>query len=326
MEWMKYTITTTEEACDLVCAMLNDLGITSLEIEDKAPVSPEENGGYFGDVVPDPVFDDHKARVTFYTEVPEIDSEEAAEREEELLRSVGQGLMDISRFADIGDGLIEIDKTAEEDWVNNWKQYFHQFTVDDIRIIPSWEEVPAEGNEELVLRIDPGTAFGTGKHESTQLAIRGIRKYVEPGMRVLDIGTGSGILGIVALKSGASKVFGTDLDINVLEAIEENLAKNGIDPADFRYVIGDIVTEQWVREEAGSGYDLVCANIIAEILADITPHVPACLKKGGYYITSGILITHAQIVRDAISKAGMTIVEEMEQGEWESIVARKDFA
>ena len=316
MEWMKYTITTTEEACDLVCAMLNDLGITSLEIEDKAPVSPEENGGYFGDVVPDPVFDDHKARVTFYTEVPE---------EEELLRSVGQGLMDISRFADIGDGLIEIDKTAEEDWVNNWKQYFHQFTVDDIRIIPSWEEVPAEGNEELVLRIDPGTAFGTGKHESTQLAIRGIRKYIEPGMRVLDIGTGSGILGIVALKSGASKVFGTDLDINVLEAIEENLAKNGIDPADFRYVIGDIVTEQWVREEAGSGYDLVCANIIAEILADITPHVPACLKKGGYYITSGILITHAQIVRDAISKAGLTVVEEMEQGEWESIVARKDF-
>ena len=196
----------------------------------------------------------------------------------------------------------------------------------DIRIIPSWEEVPAEGNEELVLRIDPGTAFGTGKHESTQLAIRGIRKYIEPGMRVLDIGTGSGILGIVALKSGASKVFGTDLDINVLEAIEENLAKNEIDPADFRYVIGDIVTEQWVREEAGSGYDLVCANIIAEILADITPHVPACLKKGGYYITSGILITHAQIVRDAISKAGLTVVEEMEQGEWESIVARKDFA
>ncbi len=103
MEWMKYTITTTEEACDLVCSMLNDLGITSLEIEDKAPVSPEENGGYFGDVVPDPVFDDHKARVTFYTEVPEIDSEEAADREEELLRSVGQGLMDISRFADIGE-------------------------------------------------------------------------------------------------------------------------------------------------------------------------------------------------------------------------------
>ena len=326
MEWMKYTITTTEEACDLVCSMLNDLGITSLEIEDKAPVSPEENGGYFGDVVPDPVFDDHKARVTFYMEIPGEESEETADREEELLRSVGQGLMDISRFVDIGEGRIEIGMTAEEDWVNNWKQYFHQFTVDDIRIIPSWEEVPAEGNEELVLRIDPGTAFGTGKHESTQLAIRGIRKYIEPGMRVLDIGTGSGILGIVALKSGASEVFGTDLDINVLEAIEENLAKNEIDPAHFRYVIGDIATEQWVREEAGEGYDLVCANIIAEILADITPHVPAHLKKGGYYITSGILITHAQIVRDAIQKAGMTIVEEMEQGEWESIVARKDFA
>ena len=287
-------------------------------------MSPEENGGYFGDVVPDPVFDDHKARVTFYMEVPEEENEETADREEELLRSVGQGLMDISRYTDIGEGRIEIGKTAEEDWVNNWKQYFHQFTVDDIRIIPSWEEVPAEGNEEIVLRIDPGTAFGTGKHESTQLAIRGIRKYIRPGMRVLDIGTGSGILGIVALKSGAAEVFGTDLDINVLEAIEENLAKNKIDPASFKYVIGDIVTEQWVREEAGSDYDLVCANIIAEILADITPHVPDRLKDGGYYITSGILITHAQIVRDALQKAGLTIVEETEQGEWESIVARKE--
>ena len=176
MKWMKYTIITTEEACDLVCSMLNDLGITSLEIEDKAPVSPEENGGYFGDVVPDPVFDDHKARVTFYMEVPEEESEEDADREEELLRNVGQGLMDISRFADIGEARIEVGMTAEEDWVNNWKQYFHQFTVDDIRIIPSWEEVPALGDEELILRIDPGTAFGTGKHESTQLAIRGIRE------------------------------------------------------------------------------------------------------------------------------------------------------
>ena len=224
----------------------------------------------------------------------------------------------------IGSAQIDISTTAQEDWANNWKQYFHQFMVDDILIIPSWEDAEPEHEASMVLRIDPGIAFGTGKHESTQLAIRGLRKYLKEGMRVLDIGTGSGILGIIALKSGASYVLGTDLDVNTLEAIAENIEKNEVDPESFAYVIGNIQDDPAIQEYAGGDYDIVVANIIAEILAGITPVVPNHLKKGGIYITSGILITHAQVVRDAMAAAGLTIIEENEMGEWESIVARLD--
>lgn len=322
MEWMKYTINTTEEAEDLVCSMLNDFGIMNVEIEDKAPVSPDENGGYFGDVVPDLGFDDHTARVSFYQEIPEDDPEFD---EDEILRKVGRGLLDLQNMGvRIGSAQIDISTTAQEDWANNWKQYFHQFMVDDILIIPSWEDVEPEQEVSMVLRIDPGIAFGTGKHESTQLAIRGLRKYLKDGMRVLDIGTGSGILGIIALKSGASYVLGTDLDVNTLEAIAENIEKNEVDPESFAYVIGNIQDDPAIQEYAGGDYDIVVANIIAEILAGITPVVPNHLKKGGIYITSGILITHAQVVRDAMAAAGLTIIEENEMGEWESIVARLD--
>ena len=322
MEWMKYTINTTEEAEDLVCSMLNDFGIMNVEIEDKAPVSPGENGGYFGDVVPDLGFDDHTAKVSFYQEIPEDDPEFD---EDEILRKVGRGLLDLQNMGvKIGSAQIDISTTAQEDWANNWKQYFHQFMVDDILIIPSWEDVEPEQEASMVLRIDPGIAFGTGKHESTQLAIRGLRKYLKDGMRVLDIGTGSGILGIVALKSGAGYVLGTDLDVNTLEAIGENIEKNGVDPESFAYVIGNIQDDPAIQEYAGGDYDIVVADIIAEILAGITPVVPNHLKKGGIYITSGILITHAQVVRDAMTAAGFTIIEENEMGEWESIVARLD--
>ena len=322
MEWMKYTINTTEEAEDLVCSMLNDFGIMNVEIEDKAPVSPGENGGYFGDVVPDLGFDDHTAKVSFYQEIPEDDPEFD---EDEILRKVGRGLLDLQNMGvKIGSAQIDISTTAQEDWANNWKQYFHQFMVDDILIIPSWEDVEPEQEASMVLRIDPGIAFGTGKHESTQLAIRGLRKYLKDGMRVLDIGTGSGILGIIALKSGASYVLGTDLDVNTLEAIAENIEKNEVDPESFAYVIGNIQDDPAIQEYAGGDYDIVVANIIAEILAGITPVVPNHLKKGGIYITSGILITHAQVVRDAMAAAGLTVIEENEMGEWESIVARLD--
>ena len=322
MEWMKYTINTTEEAEDLVCSMLNDFGIMNVEIEDKAPVSPDENGGYFGDVVPDLGFDDHTAKVSFYQEIPEDDPEFD---EDEILRKVGRGLLDLQNMGvRIGSAQIDISTTAQEDWANTWKQYFHQFMVDDILIIPSWEDVEPEQEASMVLRIDPGIAFGTGKHESTQLAIRGLRKYLKDGMRVLDIGTGSGILGIIALKSGASYVLGTDLDVNTLEAIAENIEKNEVDPESFAYVIGNIQDDPAIQEYAGGDYDIVVANIIAEILAGITPVVPNHLKKGGIYITSGILITHAQVVRDAMAAAGLTIIEENEMGEWESIVARLD--
>ncbi len=348
MEWTKYTIHTTEAAEDLIGYMLSEMGIIGVEIEDKVPVTAAENGGYFGDVVPEQPENDHKSKISFYlkkspgeglvseaydpgTGPIDRSGESESDRKEreilqadpaEVLAKVRENLAEIATYCDIGEGTITEEVTGEEDWVNNWKNYFHQFTVSGVRIVPSWEEAE-DGGEDVVLHIDPGTAFGTGAHESTQLAIEGLRKYLKPGDRVLDIGTGSGILGMLAAKLGAAFVFATDLDPNVPAALEENLTKNDICRENFGFILGDIATNAAVKEAAGEGYDLVLANIIAEILAGITPHVPRHIKKGGIYITSGILITHADLVREALAEAGFTVMEEKNMGEWMSIVARK---
>ncbi len=317
MEWKRFTIHTTEEAEDLVTGMLYERGFDSVEIGDRRPVTPEESGGLFGDVVPEMPEDDHLAEISFYTE---------GDRDSgEVLASVREGLDALREILDIGSGEIEESVTRQEDWINNWKDYFHSFSVDDIFIRPSWEqdtEVP-EGAS-MVLCIDPGTAFGTGAHESTQLAIRALRKYLKRGDAFLDVGTGSGILGIVALKSGASRVFGTDLDANTLPAIEDNLAANGIGEDRFRRVLGDITDDPAVQEAAGfEQYDIAAANIIAEILCGITPQIPRHLKKGGIYITSGILEGREELVIRAAEAAGMELVEINALGEWRGIVFRR---
>lgn len=317
MEWKRFTIHTTEEAEEPVTALLAELGIEAVEVTDKRPFSAEESGGLYGDVVPEMPEDDHLAELSFYMEEDaDCDS---------LLKELRSRLEALRNTMDIGSGRIEESVTREEDWINNWKDYFHSFRVDDILIRPSWESDKTEaGDAAMVLEIDPGTAFGTGAHESTQLAIRALRKYLKSGDSFLDIGTGSGILGIIALKSGASEVFGTDLDPNTLPAIEENLEANGLSDSHFVRVLGNIADDPAVQEAAGfAHYDVVAANIIAEILSEITPRVPAHLKEGGYYITSGILEGHEDIVIDAAEKAGLRVTEINRLGEWMSIVFRK---
>ena len=317
MEWKRFTIHTTEEAEEPVTALLAGLGIEAVEVTDKRPFSAEESGGLYGDVVPEMPEDDHLAELSFYMEKDaDCDS---------LLKELRSRLEALRNTMDIGSGRIEESVTREEDWINNWKDYFHSFRVDDILIRPSWESDKTEaGDAAMVLEIDPGTAFGTGAHESTQLAIRALRKYLKSGDSFLDIGTGSGILGIIALKSGASEVFGTDLDPNTLPAIEENLEANGLSDSHFVRVLGNIADDPAVQEAAGfAHYDIVAANIIAEILSEITPRVPAHLKEGGYYITSGILEGHEDIVIDAAEKAGLRVTEINRLGEWMSIVFRK---
>ena len=351
MKWRKYTIHTTAEAEEPVCAMLSELGIEGIQIEDYMPVAPEDSGNMFGDVVPQMPENDHRARISFYIEVKEEENAAPAKAEDpegntdksfsvpeengipqeeaELLWKVQKKLEELKQFCDAGEGRITRSETEDKDWINRWKEYFHRFFVDDIEIIPSWEEEEPDEGASMVLHIDPGTAFGTGKHETTQLAIRQLRKYVAEGdgKTVLDIGTGSGILGIVALKSGAASVYGTDIDPVAFPALEDNLQKNAIDNTSFQRVCANVITDESARKAAQEacpeGYDIVTANIIAEILTDLTPFIPAFLKEGGIYITSGILREKEPLIRDAMKKAKMKVLEVTYQGDWCSVTAQK---
>ena len=288
-----------------------------MEIQDKQPLTESDKQQMFVDIMPDIPDDDGIAYLNFYLE-------EDADKEA-ILKDVREALDDLKNFMDIGEATIEESQTEDKDWINNWKQYFHQFYVDDILIVPSWEEVKAEDKDKMILHIDPGTAFGTGMHETTQLVIRQLKKYVTPDTEMLDVGTGSGILGIVALKLGAKHVLGTDLDPCAVPAVAENKEANQIVDETFDMVIGNIIDDKAIQDQAGyEKYDIVTANILADVLIPLTPVIVNQMKKGAYYITSGILDVKEEVVVEAVKAAGLTVVEVTHQGEWVSVTARKD--
>ena len=242
-----------------------------------------------------------------------------------VLARVEEELNALRQFSDIGPCTIERSVTEDTDWINNWKQYFHQFTVDDILVIPSWEKVKPEDEGKKILHIDPGTAFGTGMHETTQLCMRQLKKYVTEGCEVLDVGTGSGILGIVAIMLGAGHVYGTDLDPCAMDAVTENLEANGIAPEKMQAIIGNLIDDRKTQDLAGyEKYDIVTANILAPVLVELTPQIIHHMKKGAVYITSGILDVKEKDVTDACLKAGLEVIEVTHQGEWVSVTARKN--
>ena len=245
--------------------------------------------------------------------------------EAHVLEMVRQELESLKEFLDIGEGSITVDETEDIDWINNWKQYFKQFYVDDILIIPSWEEVKEEDKDRMIIHIDPGTAFGTGMHETTQLCIRQLKKYVTKDTVLLDVGTGSGILSIVALKLGAAHAVGTDLDPCAVSAVEENKEANQIPDKDFDMMIGNIINDKEIQDAVGyEKYDIVAANILADVLVPLTPVIVHQMKKGGIYITSGILDVKESVVTEAVEKAGLEVLEVTRQGEWVSVTARKN--
>ena len=306
-----------EDAEDIVIATLYDCGIEGAEIEDKKPLTAEEKEQMFVDILPDLPDDDGVAYLNFYMDPDETNTDA-------VLQKAKEALDELRSYTDIGEGTIEESETEDKDWINNWKQYFKQFYVDDILIIPSWEQVKEEDRDKMILHIDPGTAFGTGMHETTQLCIRQLRKYVKPGMEILDVGTGSGILGIVAVKFGAGHVLGTDLDPCAVPAVEDNRKANDVPNGAFDMIIGNMIDDSKTRDRAGyEKYDIVTANILADILVPMTPAVVPAMKKGCLYITSGILEDQAYKVLDACKAAGLEIVEQTQQGEWVSITARK---
>ena len=327
MKWKKFKIKTVTDAEDIIISTLYDIGLEGAQIEDKVPLTAMEKEQMFVDILPDGPEDDGIAYLSFFVEEAEdgtltVNGEEKTE--EEILSQVKEELESLRMSCEIGEGSIAVDETEDIDWINNWKKYFKQFYVDDILIIPSWEEVKEEDKDKMIIHIDPGTAFGTGMHETTQLCIRQLKKYVTPETELLDVGTGSGILSIIALKMGAKHAVGTDLDPCAVPAVEENKEVNGIIPESFDMMIGNIIDDKEVQDKVGYGcYDIVVANILADVLVPLTPVIVNQMKPGAVYITSGIIDDKEPTVVDAVKAAGLEILEVTYQGEWVSVTARK---
>lgn len=317
MRWNKFTLKTLSAVEDIVISTLAEAGVEGVEIEDKVPLTEQDKQQMFVDILPEGPADDGIAYLNFYLD--------ENEDKEALLERVREELEELRSFMDIGECTITESQTEDKDWINNWKQYFHQFYVDDILIIPSWEEVKPEDENKMIIHIDPGTAFGTGMHETTQLCMRQLKKYVTADTQMLDVGTGSGILSIVALKLGAEHAVGTDLDPCAISAAKENLETNDIPDGKMDVMIGNIIDDKEVQDAVGyEKYDIVAANILADVLVPLTPVIVHQMKKGGIYITSGIIDEKETVVVDAVQAAGLEVLEVTHQGEWVSVTARKN--
>lgn len=317
MRWNKFTLKTLSEVEDIVISTLVDAGVEGVEIEDKVPLTESDKKQMFVDILPEGPADDGIAYLNFYVE--------EGQDTQELLARVKEALEELRMFMDIGECTITKSQTEDKDWINNWKQYFHQFYVDDILIIPSWEEVKAEDKDKLIIHIDPGTAFGTGMHETTQLCMRQLKKYVNTKTELLDVGTGSGILSIVSLMLGAKHAVGTDLDPCAISATRENLQVNRIEKGAMDVMIGNIIDDTEVQDKVGyDKYDIVVANILADVLVPLTPVILKHLKKGGMYIISGIIDDKEETVVEAVKRAGLEVIEVTHQGEWVCVTARKN--
>ena len=317
MKWDKYTIETTTEAEDYISCTLADLGIEGIEIEDNVPLSESDTSKMFIDILPELPPDQGIGYVSFYLE--------AGEDHSEKLKEVAEALEEMRSYVNIGSGKITSSETEDIDWMNNWKEFFHSFTIDDILIKPTWEELDQADQDKILIEIDPGISFGTGKHETTQLCIRALKKYVTSETEILDVGCGSGILGMLALKFGAKHSLGTDLDPCAIDATHENMEVNGIRKDQYEVMIGNIIDDKAVQDAVGyEKYDIVAANILADVLVPLTPVIIHQMKPGAVYITSGIIEDKENVVVEAVKAAGLEVLEVNHQGEWVSVVARKN--
>lgn len=317
MKWIKLTLDTMAEAVDLVSDMLNEMGIEGIEVIDNIPITEEEKKAMFIDILPEVNMEDKTAKVSFYLE---DDSNIAA-----ITKGIKEGLSELSDFVDIGTGNLEVSETEDKDWINNWKEFFKPFRVDDTIVIkPTWEVLKNPREGDLVIEMDPGTAFGTGSHETTKLCILALKKHITKGMKLLDVGFGSGILSIIGAKLGANPVVATDIDPNAVTPALENLASNEIEDGIIKFLSGDIISETSLKEEVGyECYDIAVANILADVIIPLSGVIGNHIKKGGLFISSGIIHIKKEQVKEAIIKNGFEILEINEMGDWVSIVARK---
>lgn len=316
MKWIKISLKTTTEAVDFVSSLFDELGLEGIQIEDNVPLSQEDKEAMFIDILPELPPDEGEAVITSYVS-PQRNLEE-------LKREIAEGLTEISSFVNTGEGSITTEETDDGDWINNWKAFFKPFRVaEDIVIKPTWETLEEQREDDLIIEIDPGTAFGTGAHETTRLCITGLRKYITPETKLLDVGCGSGILSIIGLKLGAEKAVGTDIDPAALKATHENMEVNHISEGQFTAYAGNMIEDQELKDKVGyRKYDIVAANILADVIVPLSGVIRPHMKPGGLFISSGIIDMKKDEVEEALLKNGFEIVEVNEMGDWVSFVAK----
>ncbi len=329
MKWIKLTLDTRTEAVDIISSMLSDLGIEGIEIEDNVELTEQEKEQMFVDILPIIGTDDKTAKVSFYVET--------TENIQSLLIDVKEGLKEISEYVPVGSGKIVISETEDKDWINSWKEYFKPFRIDEnIVIKPTWEELIDKRHDDIVIEIDPGISFGTGSHETTKLCILGIKKHIKAKDLVLDVGSGSGILSIAAYKLGAGQILGVDIDpiatrvalenaqVNKINSLEWDIQKeDNIPNTELVFATGNLIADHGIRSRIGKDkYDLVVANILADVIIPLSDIIGDNMKKGGIFICSGIINTKEIQVREALEKNQFTILDVNRMGDWVSFVVK----
>lgn len=343
MLWNKYTIRTTTKDSEMVCAVLMDYGITDVQIENNIQLTDEEMNRMYADFVKELPEDDGSASVSFYLDengfIPEGvgtgDSPSSANEADGYqgihvcIEEVREGLEEAAELFGIEPVTIEVSEVDTQDWSGKWKEYFKPFCVGGIAITPTWEEIPEDMKADAVIRIDPGMAFGTGIHETTRLCLKALQTYIKPGDKVLDLGTGSGILGIAALKLGAGSVTAIDIDEQAVRVAQENfdlncaqLCQNGV-----KYCLktANILEDKALQEELSQGeYDIVLANILAEVIVPLSGIVHRFLKPGGIFLASGIIDYKEEEVKEALtSNPGLKLLEIAADGDWRGTAAQR---
>ncbi len=322
MDWIRLSIETTTEGIEPVCACLMSAGVTGMEIDDAKDFHNFlENNRDKWDYVDDELLKAHShgTFVRFYVTDNACGADMRAAVADELVR-----LKSLDDANEYGSLKVTADGMKEEDWAENWKQYFKPLTVGDkILILPEWETLDAP-TERTVFTVNPGMSFGTGSHHTTQLCIMALETYLKEGMSVLDLGCGSGILSIIALLLGAKDATAVDIDPNAVEIAVQNAERNGIDLEKYRTFAGNIISDNDLTAKiSDQEYDVVLANIVADVIIGMKPMIPSFLKEGGIFITSGIIDDREADVVKAYETAGLTYLGRSEQGGWVSLIYQK---